>query len=733
MSCLYACAYVWASVCGCVWLRLIRSSWESSPLGYISSCHALSLVRSLQFAVDVYEAFLVPGFRDSWALLLSWTPIAGDSSAHCFPALPASAPTGSSVSAYGKLRFCLRKAPLLPTEAPPLPYGSSASALRKAPFSFSLCITSCNKLSFSATESSRLHCDRRIWPIFMDSAETRGLQELLAGNNARMDLQEENMLNTGRAVQALVAQVSELTTQVQLLKSPAAPPTPPSFSISYRPGSKNIKPDALSRIFDISDRPVSPECIIPERLVVSAVTWEIESKVRTALEGVTPPPGCPTGRLFVPEGLRSNVIQWGHCSNVACHPGIGRTMFLIKQRFWWRAMARDIREFVLACSVCARGKTSNRPPEGLLQPLSVPSRPWSHIALDFVTALPPSLGNTVVLTVVDRFSKAAHFIPLPKLPSAKETAATVVDHVFRIHGLPADVVSDRGPQFVSKFWREFCRLLGATVSLSSGFHPQTNGQTERANQDLERVLRCLVTQNPTSWCQQLSWVEYAHNSLQVSSTGLSPFECSLGYQPPLFPSMESEVAVPSAHAFVRRCHRTWTRARETLLRVGACTKAKADRHRSKPPVYVVGQKVWLSTQNIPLRSVCNKLAPKFIGPFPVTKIISPVTVRLKLPPAYRRIHPAFHVSKIKPVFRSPLNPPTPVPPPPRLVDGEPTYSVNRILDSRRRGRGFQYLVDWEGYGPEERSWVPARDILDHSLIDDYNQQVRSAGSAERRS
>ncbi len=99
------------------------------------------------------------------------------------------------------------------------------------------------------------------------------------------------------------------------------------FSISYRPGSKNIKPDALSRIFDISDRPVSPECIIPERLVVSAVTWEIESKVRTALEGVTPPPGCPTGRLFVPERLRSNVIQWGHCSNVACHPGQGHPCF----------------------------------------------------------------------------------------------------------------------------------------------------------------------------------------------------------------------------------------------------------------------------------------------------------------------------------------------------------------------------------------------------------------------
>ncbi len=138
---------------------------------------------------------------------------------------------------------------------------------------------------------------------------------------------------------------------------------------------------------------------------------------------------------------------------------------------------------------------------------------------------------------------------------------------------------------------------------------------------------------------------------------------------------------------------------------------------------------FLQEYSSPLRF--NKLAPKFIGPFTVTK--SPVAVRLKLPLAYRRIHPVFHVSKLKPVFHSPVNPPAPVPPPPRLVDGEPAYSVKRILDSRRRGRGFQYLVNWEGYGPEERSWVPARDLLDHSLVGDYNRRVGSSDSARRRS
>lgn len=493
------------------------------------------------------------------------------------------------------------------------------------------------------------------------------------------------------------------------------------FTITYRPGSRNVKPDALSRQFSITGEDSDPEPVLPAACVIGAISWEIERLIQEAQENEQDPGTGPPGRLFVPSAVRSQVLQWAHTARFSCHPGVLRTLSFLRRYFWWPAMAKDAKEYVSACSTCARNKLSNRPPPGLLQPLPTPARPWSHVSLDFVTGLPPSAGNTTILTIIDRFSKAAHFIALPKLPSALETARLLTSHVFRLHGIPEDIVSDRGPQFTSRVWREFCSALGAKVSLSSGFHPQSNGQSERANQELEAALRCVASHNQSTWSEQLPWIEYAHNSHTSSATGKSPFEASLGYQPPLLPAIEGELSVPSVQAHLRRCRRAWRATRAALLRTKERNKALADRHRTPAPEYAIGQQVWLSTRFVPLRTESKKLSPQFIGPFPIDAVVNPVSVRLKLP-RNMRIHNVFHVSQVKPVLSSPLCPPSGAPPPPRLLDGQLVYNITRIMDSRRRGRGFQYLVDWEGYGIEERSWVPRAAVLDRAMLRDFHHR-----------
>lgn len=164
---------------------------------------------------------------------------------------------------------------------------------------------------------------------------------------------------------------------------------------------------------------------------------------------------------------------------------MNKTLQLWKEHFSWPSMTSDTQDFVAACITCATSKTSPRPCSALLQALHVPHRPWSHIVLDFVTELPKSDGNSVILTIVERFSKAAHFIGLPKLSCAQEAANLLVKHIFYLHGIPLGIVSDQGPQFTSQTWKSFCQALGATVSLTSGFHPESSGQAERAKQDLE--------------------------------------------------------------------------------------------------------------------------------------------------------------------------------------------------------------------------------------------------------
>ncbi len=203
-----------------------------------------------------------------------------------------------------------------------------------------------------------------------------------------------------------------------------------NFTISYRPGNKNIKADALSRLHQPDPTPDEPEPILPSSVFLSPIQWALDDQIRAATLTEPAPPGGPEGKEYVPSTLRLTLLDSVHTSPGSGHPGSNRTLSLLQGRYWWPNMARDVVRYVKGCSVCAISSTPRKLPEGKLVPLPIPRRPWSHLGIDFATDLPPSDGYTTILVVVDRFSKWCKLIPLRGLPTALETAETLFQHVL---------------------------------------------------------------------------------------------------------------------------------------------------------------------------------------------------------------------------------------------------------------------------------------------------------------
>ncbi|KAK3560881.1 hypothetical protein QTP86_022913 [Hemibagrus guttatus] len=228
------------------------------------------------------------------------------------------------------------------------------------------------------------------------------------------------------------------------------------FMVTYRPGSKNGKADALSRKFETANKPILVEPILPATAILAPVLWNLMEEIQRAYAKDPLPAGCPPTTIFVPPQFRLQVMQWVHEAPSSGHPGIRRSTQLVHRRFWWPSLNSDVEGHIRACSMCAQARTSRQLPEGLLEPLPIPRHPWSHLSVDFLTDLPDSGGYTAVMVVVDHFSKGCKLIPLKGLPLAMQTAEALFLHVFRNFGLPEEIVSDRGSQFTSRVWGLIC-------------------------------------------------------------------------------------------------------------------------------------------------------------------------------------------------------------------------------------------------------------------------------------
>jgi hypothetical protein len=314
------------------------------------------------------------------------------------------------------------------------------------------------------------------------------------------------------------------------------------FTVEFKPGPQNATVDALSRRDEEAGTVHAlsiPSFDLFDQFRVEAESLPEVIAKRKAIEDGTADPGWSlvdgmvvhNGHLFIPSSATAWHQVLAHAHGVG-HEGVQKTLQRLCTSFSTPGDNKLVREFIRGCSVCQRNKTEHLHPAGLLQPLAVPSSVWSDIAMDFVEGFPKVSGKSVILTVVDRFSKFAHFIPLGHPYSAAFVGKALFDNIVRLHGFPSSIISDRDSVFTSRLWTELFHLSGTRLCVSFAFHPQTDGQPEVTNKIITIYLRCLAGDHPRSWLRWLPWAEFCYNTSLQSALKTTPFEVVYGRPPP---------------------------------------------------------------------------------------------------------------------------------------------------------------------------------------------------------
>jgi len=382
--------------------------------------------------------------------------------------------------------------------------------------------------------------------------------------------------------------------------------------------------------------------------------------------------------------LHNMAISQCHDPPYVGHTGTTKTLALLRRYFWWPVgMSTAVRQYVGTCDLCQRNKTSNLKPGGLLRPLPIPTDTWQSVGMDLITDLPLTPeGHDSIVVFIDRLSKMVRLAPCSVTTTAEQFADLFFSTVFKSHGLPEVLIHDRAPIWTSKFWQAFEQLMGMSSAMTSGYRPQTNGNTERVNRILEDMMRHYIDAAHATWASLLPLVEFAINDSWHESIQATPFEVNYGKRPrlPLDNILRGEGRV------VTNCDSASERAEYILAAVKKAKSAmQAAQQRQKyiadtkrrPLEFAVGDKVFLSTINIKLKFKGSpKLLPKWLGPFKVTQVINPVAYRLELPNSLK-LHNVFHISLLKAARDRPGSTTIP-PPPPELIEGEWEFEVESI-------------------------------------------------------
>ena len=502
------------------------------------------------------------------------------------------------------------------------------------------------------------------------------------------------------------------------------------FRITYTPGKDNAIADGLSRRPDLYEQKTITNSAIlkfdkQRNLVpVQVNTLQLQQaelwmrKIHAAYAGDTyaqkmksqerTVPYQYNGKIYVPDSLLTNLIEGYHDNPKHGHPGTVRTMELIGRSWSSPGLRTKVDEYIASCLSCKQNKADNHAKYRYLQKIKLPEIPWASITMDFITSLPPSQEPSIkeiydaLLVVVDRFTKYMHLVPFHSTYNATQLAYIFLDRVVRLRGFPKETITDRDKLFTSAYWKTIVGETGIKQKLSTAYHPETDGQTERTNRTVKIYLRSYVCHNQNNWVRLLPIAELSLNNLTSYATKTSLHYANYGRHLNLmdgtYENPRSDEAIKYTNDLKNLHNMIFNELEQAQIRM----ERYENKSRKNGPQLKEGDKVWLSTKNLKIKRPSKKLDHTKVGPFFIKAVKGPVNYELDLPKD-AKVHPVFHISLLEKADDN-------IPVATQFAfepEEDDVFKVEKIL----KKENDQYLIKWKGYPESENTWEPEHHLL----------------------